>query len=604
MHGLTRYSALLVGALFVVSAGYSQFSGYGGKVTIGPAKVTALPQHAPDHIVIRFKDGVTPAQANSILVKNRLTIDNSKSGQYFIVAKLNPTDVSRGVKPYNKSLAVQAENSVVWAEIDPVLTRDFIPNDTRFGELWGMHNTGQSGGLADADVDAVEAWDDPSLFSDIVVADCDDGFDLNHEDSKDNIYHNPLEIPGNSIDDDANGFVDDVKGWDFSSDDNDPSPENGDSHGVHTSGTIAATHNNGKGVSGVGMNNIKYMPLRMYGGPNNFMSALANAVDYAWQNGASVISVSYNIDGFTNALADAVGRAKLADVIYCNSAGNNGQQNPPRQQLRNLHDNVIFVAATNRNDQKASFSNWGTRIEIGAPGVDILSTVPGGYALSSGTSMSTPMVSGILGMIRSTDPTLTARQTLDLLLDSADSVATLSSFIAGGKRANLFNALTQSSTPDLEVTPAMGNYFSGDNNSIKVDDDSDYIMTATAVDKRGQYAAIDVTADLSAIDPASLTALKVTWISHTDTAVGATQFIQLYNYDTNAWEAMNTQRMYDTERTVSLNLKLANMSKYVNPVDKKVKLRGMTMRPIKRSSGVSLSFQYHVDFVEIKATHS
>ncbi len=602
MLGLTRYTALAIGALFVVSAGYSQFTGYGGNVRLNRANTSVIPQHSPDQIVIRFKAGVTPAVMNSILVKNRLTVDPRQSGNYFIVAKLLPGDVTRGVRPFNKALAVGTESFVQWAEIDPVLTQDAIPNDPMFNQLWGMHNTGQSGGVVDADIDAPEAWDDPSQFSEIVVADCDDGFDLTHEDLQENLWVNPLEVPGNGIDDDANGFIDDVNGWDFSSDDNDPSPENGSTHGVHTSGTIAATYDNGIGVAGVGVNNIKYMPLRMYGGPNNFMSALANAVDYAWKNGAKVISVSYNIDGFTNALADAVGRAKVADVIYCNSAGNNGQQDPPRQALRNLHDNVIFVAATTRNDQKASFSNWGSRIEIGAPGQDILSTVPGGYALSSGTSMSTPMVSGILGMIRSTDPSLTARQTLDNLIANADSVSSLSSFIAGGKRANLANGLFKSVTTALEVTPAMGAFMSGNNASVVSNDDDKYVMTATALDKRGQYAAIDVTADTSAIDPTKLIALKVTWTSNTDT-VGATQFLHLFNYDTNSWDVMNTQRMYDTERTISLNLKLPNMARFVSPVDGKVRMRGMAMKALRRAGGAVLSFNYSTDEVIIKASY-
>src|SRR5690606_38184284 len=129
------------------------------------------------------------------------------------------------------------------------------------------------------------------------------------------------------------------------------------------------THNNGIGVSGVGPN-IRIMAVRFYPG-SSYMSDLATAIDYAWKNNADVISVSYNIDGYNNTFRQAVLRSRTADAVYVNSAGNNGQQNPPRQALRNESDNVIFVVASNDQDRKAGFSNWGTFCEIAAPGQNI-----------------------------------------------------------------------------------------------------------------------------------------------------------------------------------------------------------------------------------------
>ncbi|MEZ5163678.1 MAG: S8 family serine peptidase [Fimbriimonadaceae bacterium] len=181
------------------------------------------------------------------------------------------------------------------------------------------------------------------------------------------------------------------------------------------------------------------------------MTALANAIDYAWANGASVISVSYNLDGYTQAVSDAIGRAKAADVVYCNSAGNNGAQNPPRQGLRAAHDNVVLVAASDHNDGKASFSNYGSLVEIAAPGVDILSTTPSNtYSVFSGTSMACPHAASTIAVVRSIDPGLSARQVIDLMVSTADKPSNLLATVPGG-RINLNNALEIDNTPPADI---------------------------------------------------------------------------------------------------------------------------------------------------------
>lgn len=449
-----------LGVLGFAAFGFGQ-AGFGqgsfGRVEplVDPFKNVPKSGYAADHVVVSFQPGAEGAVRQSVARRYGLELDRRRSSPYFVVLRIPRAALAGGFGPLAAVRALMSEPSVRWAELDPVLEPDFVPNDPRFGEMWGLHNTGQSGGTVDADIDAVEAWALTGSAPDAVVAVCDDGVDLSHPDLSANIWVNTGEIAGNGVDDDGNGFIDDRVGWDFSNGDNNPNPASGDSHGTHVAGTIGARVNNAVGVAGVARN-VKIMPIRMYGGPANFMTALAQGVDYAWRNGATVISVSYNIDSYTNALVEAILRARAADVIYSNSAGNNNQLNPPRMAIRNLADNVIFVASSTRTDSRSSFSNYGTRIEIFAPGSDILSTLPGNsYGLNSGTSMATPHVSGVLGVVRAMRPTLTARQTLDLVIGTADQVAGLSSFVPGGRRLNYRNALEQDSTPPGAVTGLM-----------------------------------------------------------------------------------------------------------------------------------------------------
>lgn len=404
--------------------------------------------YAPGVVVVAYKDGLPLLRGDAKAFKYGLTEDPHVQTPYFHRYFINRA----GTSVETMVNLLKKDPDVRFAEPDFEIRRDqALPNDAMFNQMWGLHNTGQTGGTPDDDVDAPEGWQIANSMPTAIVALMDDGTQYNHVDLAANIWTNPGEIAGNGIDDDGNGKIDDLRGWDFSDDDNDPSEAGSDSHGTHTAGTIAAVRNNSIGVAGV-VPNVKLMVVRMYGGSNQWMSALALGVDYAWQNGAKVISVSYAIDGYTQALKEAVQRAGAHDVIYCNSAGNNGQQDPPRQTLRQECPNVIFVAASDHNDNLADFSNYGSLIEIAAPGVNILSTVPtNSYAFFDGTSMATPHVAGAAGVVRAMFPNLTARQTLDRLILTADVKSSLSPFIPGG-RLNLQNALDTDSVPPSNPT--------------------------------------------------------------------------------------------------------------------------------------------------------
>lgn len=442
--------ALTVG---MACAAFGQMPGYGRspieRDIIDPFSLPAKTVYAKDHIVVDYFDNASET-AQSFL-ENRLGLIKMPSphNQHFQILQISKQAQAVGMTVEKAVTEMMRYSMVRYAEFDPLLVPDFFPNDTNFGQMWGLHNTGQTGGVNDADIDMPEAWDSLAGAGEAVVAVCDDGFDFSHPDL--NSAYKVNDDPANGVDDDGNGYVDDFRGWDFSDGDNYPQPAGGDSHGTHTSGTVGAEHNNGLGVTGFG-NNIKVMPMRIYGGSNPWMTALANAVIYASDNGATAISVSYNIDGFTNALNDAIGYADDNDVVYVNSAGNNNQLNSPRSQLRDMHNNVIFAAASTDADTKASFSNYGENVDIFAPGQDVLSTVPGGgYSEFSGTSMACPHVAGAVGALRSKFPALSDRQALDLLIAAADQIPGLASYVPNGARLNLNNALESDSTPPAPV---------------------------------------------------------------------------------------------------------------------------------------------------------
>ena len=421
---------------------------------------------APNVVLVSYRDRVPMLGREAIAASYGLQRDPQFHPTLFERYLIAPALVGAGMTVDAMVRQLKANPDIIIAEPDFEVTPDqALPNDARFNELWGLHNTGQTGGTFDDDIDAPEAWATLGSTPPILVALMDDGTQYTHVDLAANIYTNPNEIPGNGIDDDHNGYVDDVRGWDFSDNDNDPSEGGSDSHGTHTAGTIAAVANNGIGVAGVARN-VRLMPVRMYGGAGDVMSSLASGIIYATDNGAKVISVSYNIDGYTQTLLAAIQYAGAHDVVYVNSAGNNGQNiDNLRGAIRNQTNNAVFVAATDHNDNLASFSNFGSTVEVAAPGVNVLSTVPtNSYASFDGTSMATPHMAGACAMIRAAYPALTARQTLDRLILTADHKPSLS--LINGGRLNLNNALETDTIPPSDPTDLkLKGYASG---SIKI----------------------------------------------------------------------------------------------------------------------------------------
>ena len=318
------------------------------------------------------------------------------------------------------------------------------PNDSRFNELWAMNNTGQTGGTPDADIDAPQAWDFSTGSKEVIVAVIDTGVDYTHEDLAGNMWTNPGEIPVNGMDDDNNGFVDDYYGWDFAYDDNDPMDVY--SHGTHVSGTLGGVGNNSKGVAGVSWNThimaVKFLDDEGYG----WTSDAIDAINYATMMGADIMCNGWGGGGYSSALEAAIQAADNAGILFVAAAGNEATNTDEYPHYPSSYDvpNVMSIAATDQNDNLANFSNYGTlTVDIGAPGVDILSSVPGnGYASYSGTSMAAPHVSGAAALLKAFNPSLTHLEIKEILMKSVDPLPSLYGKTVTGGRLNIHKAIT------------------------------------------------------------------------------------------------------------------------------------------------------------------
>lgn len=328
-----------------------------------------------------------------------------------------------------------------------------VPNDARFDDLWGMVNNQKVGG---ADIDADLAWDITTGSSDIVVAVIDSGVDYGHEDLKNNMWVNEAEKNGQpGVDDDGNGFIDDIYGYDFANNDGDPMDDN--DHGSHCAGTIGGEGDNGIGVTGVNWQ-VRIMALKfLTASGGGTLEAAIKSIDYAVQMGANVLSNSWGGGGYSENLKQAIQRAEQAGVLFVAAAGNEARNNDSTASYPANYevDNVISVAAIDNNGQLANFSNYGkSKVHIAAPGVDILSSIPGGYEEFSGTSMATPHVSGVAALLLAHEPNLSYKEVKERLLATAVPLNSLKNKVSTGAVVNAYNALTNTLPPPDDNDPA------------------------------------------------------------------------------------------------------------------------------------------------------
>lgn len=344
----------------------------------------------------------------------------------------------------------------------PIADASFLPNDPYYNKQWYLSR-----------IKAPAAWEKINSSPSITIAVVDSGIDIKHPDLKDNIWTNEKEVADNGIDDDHNGFIDDVNGWDFVLNVPDPSPkfeeewtESGLAHGTIIAGIIAAVGDNNKGISGVSWR-AKIMPLKALNGKGEGrISSVVRAIDYAINNGADIINLSFVGFSYNQALQDALQRAYEAGVIVVAAAGNEQEGGegynidedpiyPACYNGQNGENIVLGVAASDALDQKTDFSSYGFRcVDITAPGISFFSTIPAGSNLLepnkeydgfwSGTSMAAPIISGSLALIAEVNPQLQPAQVVNILLQSADNISLLNpNYLGqlGSGRVNLERAI-------------------------------------------------------------------------------------------------------------------------------------------------------------------
>ena len=418
-------------------------------------------KYGKDRVIVRFKsqknagvslspEKIRVAHANvGATVEKDLSTGSSTRLQ--LVQLPNGTDVQSAIAAY------ESNPEVLYAEPDYVLSivpdqagsgittlpsaqTLSIPSDSDFSSQWSFHNTGQTGGTPGADIAAPAAWNLSTGSDSIVVAVIDTGVQYTHRDLSANIWNNTDEIPGNALDDDGNGYVDDVRGWNFVN--NTPDPKDDNSHGTHVSGTIGAVGNNALGVAGVNWH-VRIMPLKALDRDGiGLTSDLISAIEYANANGASVISNSWGGGSKNQALNDTL--AASTAVVVC-AAGNYGDNNDltPFYPASYSGNNIIAVAATDHSDVLESYSNYGLNsVDLAAPGMNIYSTtLEGNYSLKSGTSMATPHVSGVVALIKAVNPSLNALQIKTIILSTVDSKPSLTGKVVSGGRLNAYKAL-------------------------------------------------------------------------------------------------------------------------------------------------------------------
>lgn len=423
------------------------------------AKMAENAPFVPGEVLVKVKPGLMGRflAKKSLLgaeVKKEL---NLVSGNYFLL-KSNQKSTSALVNE------LESLPEVFYAEPNYLYSingfESSAPVDPMYGKLWGLKNTGANEpdkngnisttpGVANADIGAEKAWSITRGSKKVVVAVIDTGIDYNHPDLKNNMWVNEKEIPGNGIDDDGNGYIDDIHGWNAEKDNG--NPMDGNAHGTHCAGTIGAEHNNDNGVAGV-MSDVRLMAVKFLSdsGSGSLADAV-EAIDYATKMNVDIMSNSWGGGGYSQTLFDSITAAKNKGIVFVAAAGNDNSNNDSRPSYPAGYqvDNVISVASHTAQDTVSSFSNFGKRsVHVAAPGSNILSTTPGDkYKVFSGTSMATPHVSGVIGLLIAETGRMPVLDIRERLMATTVPVATYRKTTAAGGRVNAYNFLTDTRIP-------------------------------------------------------------------------------------------------------------------------------------------------------------
>ncbi len=417
----------------------------------------------PPEVLVRFKKTVPLETIRDILFRNndQLSDEIESVPGLTVIDDLDDADPDEIVSEY-RSLGDVVDYAEVNYEIkldDPAQSeapRDLVfrefsgehPNDPQFDEQWALNNLGQDGGTARADIDALQAWLTTKGSDKVVVAVLDTGVDFTHVDLVNNMWIRPENVPAYT--DDELGTFNDINGYNGTDNISDPMDDNG--HGTHCAGIIGAEGDNGEGIAGINWQ-VKIMPLKFLGrGGSGSVNDAIEAINYAIDRKSHgvnirVISASWGSRQKSKALEDTIRAAGEAGILFVAAAGNDGSNNDRRPHYPSNYDlpNVISVAALDRSDQLAGFSNYGTKsVHIAAPGKDILSTwLNGHYREASGTSMATPYVSGVAALIIANEPKITMEKLRERLIASVDKLDSLKGRVASGGRVCAADSLAK-----------------------------------------------------------------------------------------------------------------------------------------------------------------
>ncbi len=432
----------------------------------GQANAADGARSVPGELLVQFRAGATPAEkgralgrANAQHIEDVLPASRRQDGRGDLVLVRHQPDLP----PAAARKALESDAAVEFAEPNWIYEHQAVSNDTYYtnGSLWGMYGDGTSP-KNEFGSQAGEAWAaDKKDCSAVYVGIIDEGYMYTHEDLAANAGTNPGEIAGNGIDDDGNGYVDDVYGWDFNGNNNTVFDGTADDHGTHVAGTIGAVGGNGQGVAGVCWS-VKLLNAKFLGKAGGTTANAVKAVDY-FTNLKTRPSLAINVvatnnswggGGFSQALKDAIERANGANILFIAAAGNSGSNidNAPSYPASYDNANIIAVASITSTGAMSSFSNYGaTSVDIGAPGSGIYSTVPksvkgkivSAYASYSGTSMATPHVTGAAALYAATHPGAPAAQIKNAILSSAVPTASVAGKCVTGGRLDASAALSK-----------------------------------------------------------------------------------------------------------------------------------------------------------------
>jgi thermitase len=411
--------------------------------------------HVPGELLVKFKD--ESARLALISVHDRLgvTVEREFLDIGWQHIKLpDGLSIDKAIQLYKSDVHVDV------AQPNFIYRLQTTPDDPRLGELYGMTR-----------ISAPAAWETTTGDPTVVVAVIDTGIDKNHPDLAANVWQNPREVAGNGIDDDFNGFIDDTYGWDFLNGDSEP--VDGHDHGTHCSGTIGGVGNNGIGVAGVNWN-VKIMALKTHDDTVGGSTSVTVIRTYQYvammkDRGVNIRATSNSYGGppeagaYDQALKDAIDVAGRNDILNVFAAGNtltvsqeNDNDRLPTYPGSFNSPSILAVAASDQNDNKASFSHYGlTTVDVAAPGVGILSTVAGGgYASFSGTSMSTPHTAGAAALIAAAHPGLSAASIKATLMNTVDVLPQWNGFTITGGRINVARAIAQPTVCTFKISSA------------------------------------------------------------------------------------------------------------------------------------------------------